>query len=119
MSCPTRTCQCLMVPGSPSEKGSVCAYTDGPYVYTCNKGCCSEDCSATRGNLVKERFKETPNQTWLERFEEFRKNLRIKLFGTEMPTGVILIIIGLIIVILLALANMLKDKKPFQRRNGN
>jgi hypothetical protein len=97
----------------------VCGYTDGPYVYTCEKGCCSEDCSATRGNLVQERIREKPTQTWIDKFEEFRKKLRITLFGPEMPTGVILVILGLVIVILLSLANMLKENKPFQRRNGN
>lgn len=112
MSCPTRTCQCL---SSPGQEQSVCGYTDGPYVYTCDKGCCSEDCSATRGNLVKERIREKPVKSWTDKLQE----VRVQLFGPDMPTGVILLVIVLVLVIILALVNMLKDKKPFHRRNGN
>lgn len=114
MSCPTRTCQCLSVPGRPSDEGSVCGYTDGPYVYTCDKGCCSEDCKATRGNLVKERLREKTGKSWTERLGE----IRVQLFGTAMPPGVIALVVILVIVVVIAAISMLKEKKPFQRRNG-
>jgi hypothetical protein len=78
---------------------TICGYTDGPYVYPCNKGCCSEDCSAKRGALTKATIVKNTQQD-------------------QRPVWVPIAIGALVIIILLALLNMLKGKKPFQRRNG-
>lgn len=81
-----------------SEK-SVCGYTDGPYVYPCNNGCCSEDCSAKRGSLTEGKLIKKAQQD-------------------QRPAWVPIAIGALVVLILLALLNMLKGKKPFHRRNG-
>lgn len=114
-ACPTRSCSCLLVQGNDK---SICGYTDGPYVYPCYSGCCSQDCGAVRGDLTNKTMAPAPpKKSLFEQFEEFRTNLRSKLFG-DMPTGPLVLIFTLVIVILLALANMLKAKKPlFGRRH--
>jgi|LakMenE01Jun11ns_1017448.scaffolds.fasta_scaffold9959382_20 hypothetical protein len=77
----------------------MCGYTDGPYVYPCEKGCCSEDCGSKRGSLTQGKLVE-------KKPDESR------------PVWVPFAIGALIVLILFVLLNMLKEKKPFQRRNG-
>jgi hypothetical protein len=91
-----------MLPKGQTE--SVCGYEDGPFIYKCNSGCCSRDCSAFRGELTDKKV-----VTQIETFDTFRTDLRKKLFG-DIPDGPLILIFILVVIILLALANMLKAK---------
>ncbi len=114
-ACPAnKSCSCVLPPG---KTKSMCGYTEGPYVYPCYSGCCSQDCETVRGDLTDKTFREAPPKSFFERFDEFRTNLRSKMFG-DMPTGPVLLIFVLVIVIILALANMLKADRPSFGRNG-
>lgn len=101
--CPSKSCSCLLLAGA--EK-SICGREEGPFVYSCPKGCCSQDCEAVRGTLTAGRL--APETSIFEKFDTFRERLRRQLFG-DMPTGPIALVFVLIVVIILAFANMLKD----------
>lgn len=101
MACPTKSCTCLLLSG---QDQSVCGYEDGPFVYKCNTGCCSRDCSTIRGSPTDKTLANP-----VQNFDTFRSDLRKKLFG-DMPDGPLILLFILVIVIILALANMLKAK---------
>mgnify|MGYP006268302397 CR=1 FL=1 len=86
----------------------MCGYIDGPYAYACDKGCCSEDCSTTRGTLVESTFQTPANTT---QWEMTRRNIRRMIFGDSMPLIPMILVVILASIMLIALGNILKEKR--------
>lgn len=99
-----RTCSCI---ATNENSMSFCGYTDGPYAYACNTGCCSQDCSTTRGTLVQRTF-QNEEQDPQNKFELMRRNIRKAIFGDSMPLIPMILVAALAAIAIIALANILK-----------